>query len=235
MLTLFKCITGGVSWEEPLQPLRTVSFLAVGTMLLYVVITVLAVLNVVTGVFCHTAIESAKADKDVAIMKQMKQAEAQKAAFQQIFKEIDSDDSDFVTLQELQAALSQPSMNSLLQSMDISTQDVWTLFMVLDENRDGCVTIDEFVYSCLRMQGPAKGLHLARMSYENALMRDEITKLQTDMRTMEKSVRRTMNVGKAYDPKDRLSTVSTATKQEFAEEESSFQASQEVQKLRTSS
>ena len=26
----------------------------------------------------------------------------------------------------------------------------------------------------LRMQGPAKGLHLARMSYENALMRDEV-------------------------------------------------------------
>ena len=32
----------------------------------------------------------------------MQLLEAQKAAFQQIFKEIDSDDSDFVTLQELQ-------------------------------------------------------------------------------------------------------------------------------------
>eukprot|EP00435_Cladocopium_sp_Y103_P064347 s492_g26.t1 len=184
-----------VSWEEPLEPLRKVSYIAVGTLLLYVVITVLAVLNVVasvvTGVclgsvrpFCHTAIESAKADKDVAIMKQMKQQQVQKEAFQQIFREIDSDQSDFMSLQELQAAM--------MQSMDISTQDVWTLFMVLDENMDGCVTLDEFVYSCMRMQGPAKGLHLARMSYENALMREEITRIQKDLKKMEHNVKSTI-------------------------------------------
>lgn len=33
----------------------------------------------------------------------------------------------------------------------------------------------------LRMQGPAKGLHLARMSYENALMRDEVDILMLKM------------------------------------------------------
>eukprot|EP00913_Durusdinium_trenchii_P014667 g13761.t1 len=64
MLTLFLSITGGLSWEEALKPLRSVGLLAAGSMVLYIVIAVLAVLNVVTGVFCHTAIESAKADKD---------------------------------------------------------------------------------------------------------------------------------------------------------------------------
>lgn len=199
MLTLFKCITGGVSWAEPLEPLRTVSPIAVGTLLLYIVITVLAVLNVVTGVFCHTAIESAKADKDVAIMKHMKQHQVQKEAFEAIFQEIDSDSSEYVSLQELQAAMSNPKMASLMQSLDISTQDVWTLFMVLDENMDGCVTLDEFVHSCMRMQGPAKGLHLARMSYENAEMRKEITRIQKDLVKMERNVKQTIRSSTTMD------------------------------------
>lgn len=185
MLTLFLSITGGLSWEEALKPLRSVGLLAAGSMVLYIVIAVLAVLNVVTGVFCHTAIESAKADKDVAIMKQMRTHAAQVQAFRDIFQEIDCDQSDFMTYEELQVALSNPKMSSLMQSMDISTQDVWTLFMVLDNNGDGQITLDEFVYSCMQLQGPAKGLQLARMSYENSMLRDEVIKLQGDFKTFQ--------------------------------------------------
>ena len=32
------------------------------------------------------------------------------------------------------------------------------------------------------MQGPAKGLHLARMSYENALMRDEVLRSMDELK-----------------------------------------------------
>ena len=49
MLTLFMSIAGGVSWEDALSPLRHVSELAVIFMLVFIVITVFAVLNVVTG------------------------------------------------------------------------------------------------------------------------------------------------------------------------------------------
>lgn len=42
-------IAGGVSWEDALSPLRSVSALAVCFMVVFIVITVFAVLNVVTG------------------------------------------------------------------------------------------------------------------------------------------------------------------------------------------
>ena len=91
MLTLFMSITGGLSWVEALEPLRDASEIAAACMLLYIFITIFAILNVVTGVlssafvsqcsalqiyineqmmqkwnqvFCNNAIESAKADKD---------------------------------------------------------------------------------------------------------------------------------------------------------------------------
>jgi len=185
MLTLFLSISGGLSWTDALEPLRKVSSIAVVCMIIFIVITVFAVLNVVTGVFCNTAIESASADKDIAIMKQMKKTEAQVNSLKEIFREIDLDSSDHISLQELKDALKTPKMKSFMNSLDISTQDVWTLFMVVDADNSGEISLDEFVYGCMQLQGPAKGLQVARMSYENTVMRQEIRKIRDDLEALQ--------------------------------------------------
>jgi len=182
MLTLYLSITGGLSWEEALRPLQKVNPLAVISLLVYITITIFAVLNVVTGVFCNTAIESARADKDIAIMKQMHKHEAQVQSLREIFNEIDNGHTSVVSLKQLKEALQSKKLASFMHSMDISTQDIWTLFMVIDANGDGQVTLDEFVFGCMQLQGPAKGLQMARMSYENTMMREEIKRLQYDFR-----------------------------------------------------
>ncbi|OLP41077.1 hypothetical protein AK812_SmicGene48789, partial [Symbiodinium microadriaticum] len=41
-------------------------------------------------------------------------------------------------------------------SMDISTQDIWTLFMVIDADGSGEISLEEFVFGCMQLQGPAK-------------------------------------------------------------------------------
>ena len=38
-MTLFMAITGGIDWEESLDPLRKISILAAGCMVVYVIIT----------------------------------------------------------------------------------------------------------------------------------------------------------------------------------------------------
>ena len=45
---------------------------------------------------------------------------------------------------------------------------------VSQDPKAGATDLHQPLGQGLRMQGPAKGLHLARMSYENALMRDEV-------------------------------------------------------------
>ncbi|CAE7360835.1 Cacna1g [Symbiodinium natans] len=49
MLTLFLAITNGISWDDCLQPLAEVSRVAFPSMIIYIVITVFAVLNTVRG------------------------------------------------------------------------------------------------------------------------------------------------------------------------------------------
>lgn len=184
MLTLFLSITNGISWDECLQPLWDVSRVAIVSLIVYIVITVFAVLNTVTGVFCNMAIESARADKDMATMRQMQKHEAQVDALRGVFEEINPDGMGVISLEELKEALQQEKLRSFMHSMDIATDDIVTLFMVIDADGSGDITLDEFVYGCMNLAGPAKQLQVARMGYENTIIRKELKALRVDLRKL---------------------------------------------------
>ncbi|CAL1169342.1 unnamed protein product [Cladocopium goreaui] len=67
MLSLFMSIAGGVSWEEVVRPLKAISTAWVFVFLFYIAFTYFAVLNVVTGVFCQSAIDSAQNDQTLVL------------------------------------------------------------------------------------------------------------------------------------------------------------------------
>jgi len=188
MLTLFLSITNGISWDEALQPLRQISDIAVVGLLIYIVITVLAVLNVVTGVFCNMAIESARADKDIATMQQMQKHEAQVEALREVFREINTEGQEVIGLDDLKEAMQRQKLRSFMHAMEIATDDIVTLFMCIDADGSGDITLDEFVYGCMNLAGPAKGLQVARMGYESTIIRKEIKAMREDLRRLKTSM-----------------------------------------------
>jgi len=174
MLTLFLAITSGINWADALEPLREVGPVAVFCMIVYVAIAVLAVVNVVTGVFCSTAMESASADKEIATMKQLQKKNAQVADLRHVFEEIVDVETNLVNIKEFQQAMLLPKFANFLESMSISTEDIGILFTVMDSDRSGLIDLDEFVQGCLQLHGPAKSLQIARMSFENKITRQAI-------------------------------------------------------------
>ncbi|CAK9076731.1 unnamed protein product [Durusdinium trenchii] len=182
MMTLFFSITGGVNWYDVYVPLRDVSQLAIGLMNLYIVIGFFTILNVVTGVFVNTAIESASADKDIATLKQMHKRVAQMESLRQIFYEIDESNANQVSIDELEEALSENKLGTFMESLGISTDDVWSLFVLIDADDNGIVDLEEFVNGCMQLHGPAKSLQVAKMSYENKLTRQAIKLLSENIK-----------------------------------------------------
>jgi len=65
--TLFATLTGGTSWGEPIEILWTVGSSYGIVFMIYIAFSFFAVLNVVTGVFCNSAIASAQKDQDAMI------------------------------------------------------------------------------------------------------------------------------------------------------------------------
>lgn len=181
MLTLFMAITGGVNYDDALRPLREVSTLAIFLVILYVALAVLVVLNVVTGVFCSTAIETATADKDVATIKQIRAKAQQVEALREIFTEIDKKHSNQVSFKEVEDAISAGELASFMEVMGISTDDVWTLCVLLDVDKNGAIDLEEFVGGCMQLHGPAKSLQIAKMSFENKLTRQAIKNLREEV------------------------------------------------------
>jgi len=188
MLSLFMVISSGANWHELLEPLQRVSSFAVAFLIFYIVITVFAVLNVVTGVFCHTAIESAQADKEIAVMVQMEKEAAHVRGLKSMFNEMDVDGSNMVSVNELKAALNTMKLASFLESMEISTKDVWTLFRIIDSDQSGLIDLEEFVQGCMQLHGPAKSIHIAKMSHENKITRQAIKGLSQKLDTISRQL-----------------------------------------------
>ncbi|CAK9081946.1 Voltage-dependent calcium channel type A subunit alpha-1 [Durusdinium trenchii] len=114
----------------------------------------------------------------------MQQAEVLKTVFQ----EIDICNSNEVTFHDVKDAISTPELAGFLESVGISTDDVWTFFMLLDQDRSGSIDLDEFVSGCLQLHGPAKSMQMAKMSFENKLTRQAIKHLSEDLQGMKQQL-----------------------------------------------
>eukprot|EP00928_Gymnodinium_smaydae_P012244 TRINITY_DN14448_c0_g1_i2.p1 TRINITY_DN14448_c0_g1~~TRINITY_DN14448_c0_g1_i2.p1 ORF type:complete len:525 (+),score=105.08 TRINITY_DN14448_c0_g1_i2:38-1576(+) len=135
MFTLFKSISGGLSWHAcvtPLGELPESSGVWVIAFVIYVAITTLAVLNVITGVFCESAIESAQSDRDLVVQKHLGQKKEYIRRVKQLFQDIDSEQSNFITLHEFETHFQDEETAAFFASLDLEAEMAWEIFKLLD-------------------------------------------------------------------------------------------------------
>jgi len=166
MSTLFMSITGGVSWVGVVQPLSDVGSGLVALFVGYVGFAQFAVLNVLTGVFCQNAIDSAQHDQDLVMQSIIQHKQMYVERLCKIFQELDTDESGTVTIEELEHHLGDEAIQAYFQALELDVSDVRTFFQLLDLNGGDDIDAEEFVASCLRLRGGARGVDLA------TLMRD---------------------------------------------------------------
>mmetsp|Transcript_13439 Transcript_13439/g.31595 ORF Transcript_13439/g.31595 Transcript_13439/m.31595 type:complete len:682 (-) Transcript_13439:168-2213(-) len=185
--TLFMSLTGGLDWEAAVSALHTISGFLVFLFIVYISFVYFAVMNVVTGIFCQTAIESAQKDKDSLIALQLEATQQHILTLRSLFHDISGCEEGVIGLAEFKGHLDDKKVKAFFKTLEIDTNDALTLFQLLDADRGGTVDIHEFVEGCLRLSGNAKSIQAAKMMYENKWIMEKLSELATLIRDDQRS------------------------------------------------
>lgn len=171
---LFQCISGGISWGEVGKPLLEIHWSNGVVLCFYVFFTVVAVLNIITGIFVDTAIKSAESDRDEVIQEAMHSERSTLLQMQKFFHQADKDKSGTITLDELELQLKNIKVRAHLATLGIEVNDAKDIFRLLDFDKSGEISIEEFIYGCLKMKGQAKAIDLMSLLHELRRMREQL-------------------------------------------------------------
>jgi len=92
-----------------------------------------------------------------------------------LFMDIDASKDGVLTYHELEAHLDDEQVSAYFDSLGIDPSDAWDLFKLLDVDSSQSIDVEEFIDGCMRLRGPAKALQLAKMMYENKIMRKQLS------------------------------------------------------------
>lgn len=127
MVTLFQSMCGGLNWEVVSTALRTEGVLYELLFLLYISISTLTVLNVITGVFTTVALKHSESDPDLIAMSHVESQRQRQWMAQTLFEFLDADKSGGVTLEDIERAWHDARMAGFLQALQLSTTSPWLL------------------------------------------------------------------------------------------------------------
>eukprot|EP00927_Polykrikos_kofoidii_P038350 TRINITY_DN32697_c0_g1_i1.p1 TRINITY_DN32697_c0_g1~~TRINITY_DN32697_c0_g1_i1.p1 ORF type:complete len:960 (+),score=145.42 TRINITY_DN32697_c0_g1_i1:180-2882(+) len=176
MLTLLKTIIGGISWHDCLIPLESLHIAWSLVFLSYVVFMYFAVLNVITGVFCESAIQSAKNDQELVIQEQMLSKKKYVEKLQKLFEDIDDDGSKNITLTELERHLDSEISGAFFQYLELDVSSARDFLKLIDMDGSGDLDLGEFIEGIYRLRGPAKALDIAAVAYDQRAFQEYMYK-----------------------------------------------------------
>lgn len=188
MYTLFQMITLE-SWADGVarhvvsnQPTMAVFFLV------FFLVTTFGLLNLVVGVIVENTLTAA-ANNEEKIKKQQERDRARTLEYlREIFELADEDKSGTLELEEFQRSLEDPEVLKKLRLVDLPVEEAQALFMVLDADGSGSLSVDEFIGGCLRLKGNAKSKDLLAVQISVESMAKRIDSLEALLKENEKKM-----------------------------------------------
>jgi len=165
-VSLYMAMSGGEDWGNILNVLKPLPIEYHGAFLAFITFAILALLNVITAVFVEAAMQVSQNDKELVVLEEMESKLEFISVMQQVFQELDTNDSGALSLEEFEKHIEDPKLTAFLASFELDVSQVRTLFTLLDVDRTGEVDLEEFVSGCLRLKGGAKSLDMAILKYQ---------------------------------------------------------------------
>eukprot|EP00931_Biecheleriopsis_adriatica_P019446 TRINITY_DN13246_c0_g1_i2.p1 TRINITY_DN13246_c0_g1~~TRINITY_DN13246_c0_g1_i2.p1 ORF type:complete len:604 (+),score=128.85 TRINITY_DN13246_c0_g1_i2:23-1834(+) len=178
MHTLFRSISGGLTWSDAVSSLVLVGWWWVYLFSLYIAFCCFAVLNVMTGVFCQNAIQGAERDQEMVIASVLADKQKFKSSIEELFSQIDDDGSGQITIDEFEEHFDDQAVRTLFEALELGAADAWTLFRSLDQDGNHRIDSDEFLEGCCHLRGTAKSVDLAAVKKLTVRLREQLGEVQ---------------------------------------------------------
>jgi len=183
VLTLCMSITGGVNWWELQEAFLEISSLVSGIFIFYVAFMILALLNIVTGIFVNDSINASQSDREFKTMALVQRYADSINDLRDMFKAIDTDGSGAITLHEFLEGLTKNEIKLTLECLGVDAPNAVMLFETLDVDGDMQLEIDEFIMGCSALSVSAKSIDMEMMKAQNKKMMKMLKSLCTLMQT----------------------------------------------------
>jgi len=180
--TLFMSISGGLTWMDATLALAQISWIWVYVFSCYIAFSVFAVLNVMTGVFCQSAIKGAERDQEMVVQSLIMDKHQLKTSLGKLFQKMDDDQSGKLTLAQFEKHFQDEEVRVLFEALEIGATDAWSLFLSLDHNEDYQIEPEEFLEGCLQLRGSAKAIDLF-------MLRRQVAKIMMHLSARDQSFR----------------------------------------------
>lgn len=157
MWVLYMTITNGIQWNKPADVLsRAISPWAKIMFGAYVAFMSFAFLNIISGIFLHTAMATTDDMKHSNVLAEMKK----------LFQHGDRDRSGALTQDELEELIASRELGTYFQGLGWRPEQALELFKIIDVDESGTVSIEEFISGCTRLQGATKAVDFAAYVHE---------------------------------------------------------------------
>eukprot|EP00931_Biecheleriopsis_adriatica_P042327 TRINITY_DN24120_c0_g2_i2.p1 TRINITY_DN24120_c0_g2~~TRINITY_DN24120_c0_g2_i2.p1 ORF type:complete len:330 (-),score=45.54 TRINITY_DN24120_c0_g2_i2:12-902(-) len=157
--TLYAVALGGVNWSTVCNPLFQTGGLLPALLLCYVTFMILAMLNVVAGLFVENSLRFAESQRSIAVMNEVERAREYTSRLMDFFSFIDAEMDGQLSVEELLVLLHDETLSAYLRVLDFQIDDMEQLehfVRLLDVDESGALSLEEFVKGCQKFRGPAQ-------------------------------------------------------------------------------
>uniref|UniRef100_A0A7S0ZVB5 EF-hand domain-containing protein n=1 Tax=Noctiluca scintillans TaxID=2966 RepID=A0A7S0ZVB5_NOCSC len=199
LLTLFMAMSGGIDWWDVVRLLLEVSLFYSILFVVFVCLTVIAALNIITGVFVNEGLAMARMDEDLRHQLDLRESRAMASRLHNLYRTMVNTCQSELSLDELKAALQREDVLTLFSVLGIEVTDPNLFFDLLDQDRNGFVEIDEFVIGCLRLRGRSGMMNMEISIQEiSSQTKKVMTYSKSVMDNLERLDRRVFDIQKVF-------------------------------------
>eukprot|EP00927_Polykrikos_kofoidii_P010018 TRINITY_DN14226_c0_g1_i2.p1 TRINITY_DN14226_c0_g1~~TRINITY_DN14226_c0_g1_i2.p1 ORF type:complete len:661 (+),score=113.39 TRINITY_DN14226_c0_g1_i2:124-2106(+) len=181
--SLFQAITGGDDWCNIVGAWNDSSYSKTSmanTMIfcVYIAFATLVMLNLVTGVFVEGAQRLVSQDRDKEIIKQARR----------LFVSMGGDEDTSLNEDTFLATLDAGKLDCYLKAVDLRRDEAENLFLVLDSDNSGTLTLDEFLLGTIRLRGVASAVDSTVIKQILQMVQGDIVSVSEFIGSMQKQL-----------------------------------------------